>query len=200
MKNTFVLTTGAAFILAACAIKAPDIKLSGERTTMENQILGSYEDMKEDVWMVASVRSTEPAQKMELSESKRQSLEAVNNRRFNKDDIDEFKQKQFVGEDNHGFLTILENLDAKIRQGLGEDTDPQKAQENTAKTRKLVEDIITEENADRKVIMQRVIELNENLTDKDFAKVEQIFTKMNRDNAAPGDWIQQDDGAWTKKP
>ena len=201
LKNKIILAAAATLALSACAVKAPDIKLSGERTTLENQILGSYEDMKEDMWMVASVRSTEqqPAAPVEISPSKRAALEAMNNRKFNKDDIDEFKQNEFVGEDNHGFLQILEDLEARVRKHLPTDVAKSQVDEAVQKNIKLVGDIVTEENADRKVVMQRVIELNENLTEKDFAKVEQIFTKMNRDNAAPGDWVQQDDGSWVRK-
>ena len=172
----FILITG-------CSIHPPDIKITDEKTALENQILGTYNEIEEDVWMVASVRSSEPGEKADLSEEKEEVLNAYQNREFNKDDIDEFKTDGAVGENNRGLLEI------RSSDKLEEDEQ----------YRKLVEQKVAEENRDRAVIMQRIIEVNHNMSEGDLPKVREIFAQMNRDSARAGDWIQRADGKWVTK-
>ena len=170
------------FILV-CSIHPPDIKITDEKTALENQILGTYNEIEEDVWMVASVRSSEPGEKVEISEEKEEVLNAYQNREFNKDDIDEFKLDGCVGENNQGFLDVRSSERLKSDEQY----------------KKLVEQKVTEENRDRTIIMQRIIEVNHNLADGDMNKVKEIFAQMNRDNAKAGEWIQDPEGKWMQK-
>ncbi len=54
-------------------------------------------------------------------------------------------------------------------------------------------------NESREIIMRRVIDLNENLTDADTPKVAEIFGKLNVENALPGHRVQVEDGSWILK-
>ena len=166
-----------------CAVKPPEVRIVGEKTALEKQILGTYAQIEEDVWMVASVRSSEEGEGVVLSEEKKRVLDAMQNRAFNKDDIEEFKQDGCVGENNRGLLVIR----------------PCAKLEKDAEYRALVERIVEEDNRDRKIIMQRVIEVNEEIGPEAEAEVAAVFAKMNRDSAQPGDWIQMPDGKWTRK-
>ena len=56
-----------------------------------------------------------------------------------------------------------------------------------------------EENEDRLIIMQRVIDLNENLRDDDIEFVKKIMAKKNQENANKGELIQLEDGQWINK-
>ena len=47
--------------------------------------------------------------------------------------------------------------------------------------------------------MQRVIETNEKLSDKDLPRVRKMFASLNRDKARPGEMIQLESGEWVKK-
>lgn len=170
-------------LAAGCSIHPPDIKITDEKTALENQILGTYNEIEEDVWMVASVRSSEPGEKQALSKEKEEVLNAYQNREFNKDDIEEFKRDGAVGENNRGFLEVRSS--DKLQQ------EPE--------YRKLVEQKVAEENRDRSIIMQRIIEVNHNMTEADLPKVREIFAQMNRDGSRPGDWVQLADGKWVKK-
>ena len=52
-------------ILAAClscSVRLPEVvNLTGEKTSLEKEILGTYSLMREDTWMAASTRAAAPA-------------------------------------------------------------------------------------------------------------------------------------------
>ena len=56
-----------------------------------------------------------------------------------------------------------------------------------------------EENSDREILMRRVIETNETLTEADFQKVKKTFAALHRDQARRGDMIQLESGEWVQK-
>ncbi|MDZ7292629.1 MAG: YdbL family protein [candidate division KSB1 bacterium] len=170
-------------VFAACSIHTPEMKFTGEKTALENQILGTYNQVKEDVWMVASVRAANPDSQITLSDEKRAVLTAIQNREFNKDDIDEFKRDGSVGENAKGYLEIRPH--PKLQ------SDPE--------YRKMVEGIVAEDNRDRQIIMRRVIAINPAIQAADTTEVEKVFARLNRDNAKPGEWIQMDNGEWVRK-
>jgi uncharacterized protein YdbL (DUF1318 family) len=165
-----------------CSVQTPEVRFTGEKTALENQILGTYSQVKEDVWMVASVRAANPDSQVTLSDEKRAVLSAIQNREFNKDDIDEFKREGAVGENNRGYLELrpLERL------------------QKDAAFKKLVDQLLAEENHDRQVIMQRIIAINPEVQTADPAEVEKVFAKLNRDNAKPGEWVQTPEGKWMR--
>ena len=172
-----------ALFLSACSIHTPEMKFTGEKTALENQILGTYQQVEEDVWMVASVRAANPDSQITLSEEKRTVLTAIQNREFNKDDVEEFRRDGVAGESANGYL--------EIRPHERVNTDPE--------YKKLVERIVEEENRDRKIIMQRIIDINPNIQASDQAEVEKVFAKLNQDSAKPGEWIQLAGGEWVRK-
>jgi len=120
-------------LAVSCTVKPPDIKITDEKTALEKQILGTYSEIQEDVWMVASVRSSEPGKKEELSKEKEAVLNAYQNREFNKDDIEEFKADGCIGENSKGYLEVR-----------GSD---KYSKENSIK--KLVDQVVETENKDR---------------------------------------------------
>jgi len=67
------------------------------------------------------------------------------------------------------------------------------------KQQPFVENLVQEENADREVIMRRVIETSEDLSDKDMPRIRKMFASLNRDKARVGDMIQLENGKWVKK-
>jgi uncharacterized protein YdbL (DUF1318 family) len=170
-------------ILAGCSIKAPEVRVTGEKTALEQEVLGTYQTMEEDTWMIASTRAAEGENEVKISPEKKKVLEALQSQKFNKDDIDEFKKLGLVGENNQGYLEIrsLESL-------------PQNDER-----RSLIKEIVEEENKDRQIIMERVIELNDSLKNSERAEVLNIFARMNQDNSPEGTWIQNMDGNWVKK-
>lgn len=177
------------FLLPACVGKlvSVDVTVVDERTALENQILGSYEEINRDTLLLASVRSVDEAGNLKevppIPRKKREAIRAMQRRQFNKDDIESFKSTGCAGENNQGFLSFFPVEKTK--------SDP--AYEQFAK------EIIKQENTDRMVIMKRIVATNENFSESDLSKVQQIFASLNRDGARPGDMIQTDAGDWVKK-
>ncbi|MBC8184594.1 DUF1318 domain-containing protein [candidate division KSB1 bacterium] len=190
MKNqrtkvmVFVMITGLATVLFfSCSIKAPEVNITGEKTALENQVIGTYQQIEEDVWTLTSVRSTNSAKKPKMSAKKKRVLEAVQGRKFNKDDVEEFLENGLVGENNQGLLEIKENND------LVKDAD----------LKNRVTKIVENENSYRKIIMERIILLNEQAAEAGEKNVSKIFAKINQDNAAAGAWVEDENGEWVKK-
>ena len=172
-----------AAVMMGCSIKAPEVQVTGEMTALEKEVVGTYQEMEEDTWMIASTRAARAEREVTISPEKRKVLDALQEQKFNKDDIMEFKRLGFVGEDNKGFLSIR----------------PSKDLENDADWMSLVSEIVQEENVDREVIMERVIELNDALKKSNREEVLAVFAKMNQENSPKGTWVQRSDGGWVRK-
>jgi uncharacterized protein YdbL (DUF1318 family) len=169
-------------LMLGCSIRAPEVRVTGEKTALEQEVVGTYEQMEEDTWMIASTRAVE-GEEVKVSPEKRVVLEALQNQKFNKDDVDEFKMKGYVGENNRGFLEIrsLEELEENPEQMV------------------LVQAVVQEENEDRETVMERVIELNDSLKKAVRDDILTIFARINQENSAEGTWIQEPDGNWIIK-
>ncbi len=179
LKILFALTA----LFFACTVHTPEVKFTGEKTALENQILGTYSQVKEDVWMVASVRAVNPDSQVTLSDEKREVLTAVQNREFNKDDVEEFKREGVLGENNQGMLELR----------------PHERLQKDAAYKKLVEQIMVEENRDRQIILKRIVAVNPAVQSADPAEVEAAFAQLQHDGAKPGEWVQLPSGEWTRK-
>ncbi len=164
-----------------------DITIVGTRSALENQILGTYQELNNEMLLLASVRAIDTDGRLvaqpPLSDDKRQALAALQSRAFNKDDIERFQATGWAGENKEGLLTYF--ADATLN------ADPSQAA--------FVQEIIAEENRDRLVLMHRILSTQEQFTAQDLPKVQQIFAALNRDNAKPGARIEQADGTWVRK-
>lgn len=178
-----LLAMMALLVAVNCSVKAPEVNITGEKTALENQVIGTYREIEQDAWTLASVRAANPGQQSTMSPEKKRVFEAVQGRKFNKDDIDEFKKAEIVGENNQGLLEIRDYKQLESDEDL--------------KNRVLT--IVETENNYRKIIMERVMMLNEQAAQAGTENVSRIFSKINQDNSAPGTWCQTADGKWLKK-
>jgi len=179
MKKTYALLLS--LILTGCAAHiAPELSFYDEKTALENQILGSYKELEEDVWMVASVRSTEDEiKKVEMSTSKKKVLDAINNQKFNADDVLQLKKEQAAGENQQGYLVFFDN-DKSLIDG---------------EYKKFAAETIRRENEFRKIIMEELSESG----GAAMGEVEKAFAKMRGEESPKGTKIQAADGKWTVK-
>ena len=177
---TLLLTT-----LTACGGPLVGVTVVDERTALENQVLGTYQELNQQVMLVASVRYIDPKGKLkqtqELPPGKKDVVRALQRVSFNKDDLNRYKSLGIIGENNEGGVTLLE---------------PEKVQPDD---RAFVENLIKEENEDRLAIMSRIVETNETLTPSELPRVHKMFAALNRDKALKGERIQLDNGTWTQK-
>ncbi|GJL78958.1 MAG: hypothetical protein NPINA01_19470 [Nitrospinaceae bacterium] len=188
--NGFKICLGlaAVFLLAACGkLVGVDVTVVDQKTALENQILGSFEELGNDMLLLASVRSVDEEGKLvtvaEIPPGKKAAIRAMQRQEFNRDDIQMFKQTGVAGEGNAGLLIFFEN-EKTLK-------DPQ--------FKNFVQAIIKEENEDRLTILNRTIATNEAFSEGDLPKVQRIFASLNRDSAQPGEKIQQENGGWTVK-
>ena len=172
-------------LLTGCGGPLVGVTVVDERTALENQVLGTYQELNQQVMLVASVRYIDPKGKLkqtqELPPGKKDVVRALQRVSFNKDDLNRYKSLGMIGENNEGGITLLE---------------PEKVE---PADRAFVDNLIKEENEDRAVIMSRIIETNETLSSTDLPRVQKMFAALNRDKALKGERIQLDSGNWTQK-
>jgi len=183
LKYYILVVTLIFFVIIQCSVQVPEFNITGEKTTLENQVLGAYQQIESDTWVIASTRSIGSGQTTPMSSQRKQVLDAVQNRKFNKDEIDEFKKEQVIGENNQGFLTIL----------------PLEKYNKDENYRRIVDQIVKEENQDREVVYERIIAINQSAAEASQEERNQIFAKLNFDNSPSGTMIQKPDGTWSEK-
>ena len=195
MKRFYLISITVLF-LSGCTLADVKVNVVSERTTLENQVLGSYNSLSDEVLLVASVRGVEPSGTVKTtprrSREYQNTVEAIETIAFHADDVELFKRLGWVGEDNQGFLTSFSMDETKIPADLKDSATRFRKEEFDA--------VVKDVNGARAVVMQRVIDTNENLTKNDLPEIRKVFGKLNRENALPGDKIQNEDGSWTTKP
>ena len=193
-KHT-ILLLAVLVIASACTLAEVKVDVVSERTSLENQVLGSYNSLSDEVLLVASVRGVDPQGRVATpaprSGEQQDAVEAVQVLSFHADDVDTFKRLGWVGENNQGLLTPFELQKTQIPDGLEEFAARYGREEFLA--------VVADVNAARVVVMNRVVERNENLTKDDFPQVQRIFAKIQKENAVAGDKIQAEDGTWVVK-
>jgi len=177
-------------LLAAsgCGGRLFDVNLFilGEQTTLEKQVLGSYEALGEDLLLYGSVRGVEPDGSLRTpppaTDSQRAALEAMRNREYNRDDIEALLTGGVVGEGADGLLAWRDGVRGAGILGAEE-------------ARRIVE----EENADRETLVDRLMATTPGVGPTQEADVRWIFARLNQDDAPEGAWIADRDGTWRRK-
>ena len=195
----FIAWAAGALFLFGCGLINGLIKVKvnvvSERTALENQILGAYNALDREMLLVASVRGVDPKGNIKASQPHSQdhkdALSAMQILDFHADDILSFKRLGWVGETNSGLIEAF---------ALNKKTVPPPLKEFAQRyTQEEFRFVVSQVNDSRLAIMQRIIDMNENLAAADLPQIQKIFGKLNIENAAPGEKIQQPDGAWTVK-
>lgn len=167
---------------------AVDVTVVDQKTALENQILGSYEEIGNDMALLASVRSVDEDGTLktvaEIPKGKKEAIRARQRQEFNLDDIQAFKKASCAGEGADGLLAYLAIQCTK------------KKDEEFVKFAKA---IIKEENKSRLIILKRIIDTNENFSRNDMPKVQKVFAGLNQDKSLPGEWIEAEEGKWQVK-
>lgn len=185
-----------ALLLFGCTLAQVQVSVVSERTALENQVLGSYNSLSQDVLLVASVRGVDPLGRIQTpprrSKDYQDAMGSMQTLAFHADDVEAFKRLGWVGEDNEGLLTPFPMDKDRVPEDLKEFA--RRYQEEEFKT------VLEEVNAAREVIMGRVVEINDDFTIEDLPKIRRVFGKINGENAQPGEKIQTEDGSWIVKP
>jgi len=182
-----------ALLFSGCTLAKVDVNVVSERSALENQVLGTYNALSEDVLLVASVRGVSPTGKLDAparhSPEHKEAAQALENLAFHADDIDALKRLGWVGENRDGTLTpfsrdLPEKLPADLKGFAARLGDGEFRQ------------VVSEVNRSREILMLRVVQTNENFTAQDLPAIRKVFARINRQNSAPGSRVQEDDGRW----
>jgi uncharacterized protein YdbL (DUF1318 family) len=103
--------------------------------------------------------------------------EAKARRRERLSDIQGYKDRKILGENNKGLLEIRVTDEALVSG---------------------VEKLVKEENSDRMIIYREIVRIN-SMPASDLVKVQAAAAKANRKLAKNGEWIQNEDGSWQIK-
>lgn len=171
-------------LFVSCSINIPDIKITGEKTALEKQVMGEYSKIKEDAWMVASERG-DNSQIIIIPEDKKEVINAVRNREYIKDDINEFKEKGFFAEKRDGLIEKI--IDSDIFDKLSK------------KEQKIMEKVFVEENLSREIIISRIYELKIDKKKYDKATIREAFFGMNLAQSPKGTYFRDKEGKLNKK-
>lgn len=116
-----------------------------------------------------------PAQagQYDLKEMTPQVQAALDGRRQRYDQLQEYKQQGWLGENNRGLVEALNDSSSAKR-------------------------LAVEENADRMTIYRAIVDQHQ-LGEKGLDLVQQAFASVKRDKAKPGDYIQTAEGDWIQK-
>lgn len=195
------LTTIAVLLLLAwCAsgcswvtgVVGTQIHVRSTTRSLREQVLGVYDDVAEEVFMLAGVRAVDPmsgrpAPPPPMSESERLALEARRRIEFNRDDMLLLKRQGYIGESNRAEPVLIEEACARLRE-----RDPWLLA--------LVEAITAEERTDREAIRRRIMQITPVLqADDGDGMLRAILADRYRIEADPGMRIQLPDGNWTVK-
>jgi hypothetical protein len=164
-------------LAAACAIQAPEIKVTGERGLLERQILGAYQGLSEELWMLTSLRA--PGDSLVLAEERSRLLEALRRRRFNRDDRMQLLAGGWLGE----------GADGRIHPREGDGELP-------AAAARLRERLLEQENEDRDRLIERLLDLH---PQTDILELTRVFAAIQAEESPAGAWIQAEDGAWERR-
>jgi len=176
----FLFTLVGVFLFLNCSIKSPEFTITGQKTNLEQQVLGSYQHLRDDAIVTTSVRTSGDA--LQSDGQQQVVLQAMRNQKFNKDEIDELKRDKVVGENNRGFLEV--RATSKY--------------ESDDSYKKLVDSLVDVENNDRRIIYQRVLLMSQ-LSQEEEQQTHSIFANMQIEQSPPGTPIQQPSGEWIEK-
>lgn len=195
MKRASCVLTVVA-LCAGCTLAQVKVDVVSERTSLENQVLGTYNALDRDMLLVASVRGIDTGGRVQApprqSREHQDVLLAMQVLSFHEDDLQAFKQLGWVGENKEGLLTVFPMTKEKVPKELKEFADRYKEEEFRAVVEKI--------NGAREIVMRRVIALNENFTETDLPTVRRVFARLNAENAGSGERYQVEDGTWKVKP
>src|SRR5512140_3401461 len=97
MKNcNLIVSLLVSLLLGGCTLAKVDVNVVSERTSLENQVLGTYNRLSEDLLLVASVRGVSPTGKIEAkppaSPEQQDATRALETISFHADDLESFKR------------------------------------------------------------------------------------------------------------
>ena len=173
----------AAFALNAC-ITAKVVTVD-KKSTLEQQFIGEYEELTEDLQTVASVRATANGLGARGDDPYARALQARRTQLFSKDDLERARAKGCVGEALDGRVALLKCHGESASQPAS-----QPAVEPAAAR------LVAIENDARAALVEYALSKNTNLKDTDRQLVWQAYRRVVLASLKKGDPVQNNAGEW----
>lgn len=160
-----------------------NFELTSQRTALENQVMGVYQELDDEVLLLSTMRG--PDNKRARSKGlPGDVLSHRQNQDFNRDDLEELKDLGLIGERSDGYVALVE---------------PAKDQGKDRAARLLANTLVREENKDREAIWQHILKKIPNAPSMGVKQVGRAYGEMQRTKLRVGQWYQNDHGTWEKK-
>jgi uncharacterized protein YdbL (DUF1318 family) len=176
-----VVGAAVAAALGAACVTVTTVTI-GTKTSLERQLAGEVEPLSEEQLLAASVRAEAQVSGGSLADLQAAAVAARRRQLFNRDDIDEGKKQGCLGETREARLTLRPCEPAK---------DPAVATHLAA--------LVAQENEDRLVVIDWAIAADAALTPADRLEVVRVYRRLLLEASRQGDWVQGDDGGWTRR-
>jgi uncharacterized protein YdbL (DUF1318 family) len=160
-----------------------NFELTSQRTALENQVMGVYQELDDEVFLLSTMRGP----RQQRSQKPDPSGSVVFHRRnqeFNRDDIEELKEKGIVGERWDGLL---------------EEVGGDNSNKDGVYPRELVKVLVNEENSDRRNIWRYVLSRIPEGSGMTLSQIGEAYGKSLLEKAVPGFWLKDKNGVWHKK-
>jgi uncharacterized protein YdbL (DUF1318 family) len=181
-----VIITGIVFLITGCVIAPPEIRLTGEKTLVENQIIGEYREIEDDAWAVSSVKTGVQRQEgIQVLSGDEVFTKAMQIRELNESALRRYKDEGSVGEMITGLVSYI-----KIDK-YEKDND----------ARKTLLGIVDDENKARHTVFERSLAVTgkRKPTEDEISQMGKKFAEDEQSRALKNDWIQGSDGKWQRK-
>lgn len=163
-------------LLLSCSLQAPEVKVTGERSMLEKQMLGRYQAFQQELWLQGSLRDFPDTT---LSDGGRgKLLRALRRRRYNMDDRHDLLGRGLLAESSEARLVPAPNAIIPPEDEA------------------LALRIMSQENEDRLQLLARLQLLHPELED---AALQEVFRGLLRDESPRGSWHQDENGNWKRK-
>ena len=175
------------YFTANCTIVPPVIRLTGEKTVIERQIIGDYEELEKDAWIISSVKTLVQKEKgsAKFAGNDPDLFKALRVRKYHIEKLRNYKNEGAIGETNRGFIkyrTVSKYEKNKNEKGI-------------------LLKVIKIENDARSTIFKRVLILKNKKkpSKQEINKFAKIFANKQKNAAQKKDWIQNNSGRWVRK-
>ncbi|MCB0221353.1 MAG: DUF1318 domain-containing protein [Chrysiogenetes bacterium] len=164
-----------------------------DRTALENQVLGEYEPLEEDLLLITSLpgsaggaaaeqavlaKSTDPR----VSDAQARLVRILQVQQYNQDDLLRYLQQGWIGEKADGYVHLF----------------TERVAEESARTREQLERFVKEANRDRSDLIAALIVISPSLSDSDRPETERLYGKRRIGRLGAGMWYQTPQGTWAR--
>lgn len=177
LATAYTVFLGAIILTQGCAF---NYDVTNQRTALENQVMGTYKELEDELVLSAATRGNATA-----GVTTKPAVTAGQNQMYNIDEIQELKNAGLFGEGSDGYIKKINRKNA--------DTDVPKVLVDN------LEALFQAENSDREVIWRHIIEENKNLSNSDLPNIRRTYAKVMQEKSSQGHWYQDESGAWVQK-